>query len=256
VQHEATAKLDAMANTLFLDALRLPDVSRLISEEEPEPVEVGVGAYTCCFDPLDGSSNIGVASVGSVLGVYANAPDASDEFQLTGRQLVAAAFTVYGLPTMLIVAAANRVDGFAYDPEDRSWRLVSPGIRAPHAQYISINWMYRDNWPACVVRGVDHASAGLRGRYSGSMVEDIFRVLMSGGVFLYPEDAAAPRGKLRMLYEICPIGFVMEAAGGSAMDGAIPVLDVPVTSPHQRGPLIAGDREAVLRYHTAYVLED
>ena len=256
VQNESTAKLDDMANTLFLDALRLPGVSLLISEEETEPVEVGAGAYTCCFDPLDGSSNIGVASVGSVLGVYANAPDANGEFQLSGRQLVAAAFTVYGLPTMLIVASPSRVDGFAYDPGDRSWRLVSPDIRAPHAQYVSINWTYRDRWPARVARGVDHASTGLRGRYSGSMVEDVFRVLMSGGVFLYPEDTASPRGKLRMLYEVCPIGFVMEAAGGSAMDGATPVLDVPITSPHQRGPMIVGDREAVLRYHSAYVLED
>lgn len=257
VHHEATAKLDERANSIFMDALRLPEVARLISEEEPEPAELGDGAYTCCFDPLDGSSNIGVASVGSILGVYSNESGGfHPEFNVTGRGLVAAAFTVYGLPTMLIVASNERVDGFAFDPEDRSWRLVSPGIRMPQAQYASINWMYRDRWPARVARGVDLASDGLRGRYSGSMVEDILRVLMSGGVFLYPEDESVPAGKLRMLYEICPIAFILQAAGGEAMNGMQSVLDVPITSPHQRGPMIAGDREAVLRYRNGYVLQD
>ncbi len=257
VQDEATAKLDDRANEMFREALRLPDVARLISEEEPDPIEVGAGTYTCCFDPLDGSSNIGVAPVGSVLGVYTDAHGAFEAgYSITGRQLVAAAFTVYGLPTMLIVASPDRVDGFAFDPEDRTWRLVSPKIRAPQAQYASINWMYRDRWPARVLRAVDHASTGLRGRYSGSMVEDVLRVLMSGGVFLYPEDETSPDGKLRMLYEICPIGFIMEAAGGAAMDGTRSVLDVPITTPHQRGPLITGDGEAVRRYHQAYIVVD
>lgn len=253
VQDEATAKLDDRANALFLEALRLPDVAQLISEEEPEPIQLGPGTYTCCFDPLDGSSNIGVASVGSVIGVYSGMPDASAPgFEVTGRQLVAAAFTVYGLPTMLILAGPGRADGFAFDPEDRSWRLVSPGLQTPAPKYASVNWMYRERWPAPVLAGVDGASWGLRGRYSGSMVEDILRVLMAGGVFLYPEDSTAPRGKLRMLYEVCPISFIMEAAGGDASDGARPILDVPITQPHQRGPLITGGREAVRRYREAY----
>ena len=258
VQDEVTAKLDDLANRVFMEALRLPQVARLISEEEPEPIELGDGAYTGCFDPLDGSSNIGVASVGSVLGVYIDVPSGAfaQGATITGRQLVAAAFTVYGLPTMLMIAAADCVNGFVFDPEDRSWRLVSPAIKTPQAQYASINWMYRDRWPERVLRSVDLASDGLRGRYSGSMVEDILRVLMSGGVFLYPEDSTSPNGKLRMLYEICPIGFIMEAAGGAAIDGVRSVLDVPITQPHQRGPLIVGDREAVLRYQRGYVLED
>ncbi len=257
VQSEMTAKLDVAANTLFLDALRLPGVARLISEEEPHPVEVGDGAYTCCFDPLDGSSNIGVAPVGSVLGIYTDAAGAFEAgYAITGRQLVAAAFTVYGLPTMLIVASAERADGFAFDPEDRTWRLVSPQMRTPAPQYTSINWTYRDRWPARVARAVDRASDGLRGRYSGSMVEDVLRVLMAGGVFMYPEDDSSPSGKLRMLYEICPIGFIVSAAGGDAIDGTRAVLDVPVTGPHQRGPLVVGDRDAVRRYQDGYALAD
>jgi len=254
VQNETTAKLDDVANSIFRDALQLPGVARLISEEEAEPVELGDGRYTVCFDPLDGSSNIGVASVGSVLGVYEGLPAApADNAPATGRALVASAFTVYGLPSILVVATRDSVDGFAFNPEERSWRLAFPSIRLPEAQYTSINWTYRDRWPANVARGVEQASDGLRGRYSGSMVEDILRVLLAGGVFLYPEDSASPGGKLRMLYEICPIGFVMESAGGAASNGSGSVLDVPVTAPHQRGALVAGAASAVARYSEAYL---
>ncbi len=253
-QAEATAKLDEAANEIFRDTLAsVPGVARLISEEEAEPIEVGDGPYTCCFDPLDGSSNIGVAAVGSVLGVYegmAAAP--SEAAPATGRQQVAAAFVVYGLPAVLVIATPEGVDGFAFDPEAREWRLAFPAIRVPDAKYTSINWTYRARWSSAVTAGVDAASDGLGGRYSGSMVEDILRVLLSGGVFLYPEDSASPSGKLRMLYEVCPIGMVMEVAGGGAIDGGRSVLDVPVTAPHQRGPMIAGAAAAVERYRVAY----
>ena len=253
VQDEATAKLDDIANRIFRDALSLPQVARLISEEEPEPIELGDGAYTCCFDPLDGSSNIGVSSVGSVLGVYTDVASGSlDVSAITGRQMAAAAFVVHGLPTVLVLATADRADGFTYDRSDRTWRLTFPTIRIPDAAYTSVNWTYRPRWTDRVASGVDNASEGLRGRYSGSMVEDVLRVLLAGGVFMYPEDSASPAGKLRMLYEICPIGLVMEAAGGAASDGMRDVLDVPVTSPHQRGPFIAGARDAVGRYVSAY----
>ena len=253
VQNEATAQLDEIANGIFRDALSLPQVARLISEEEPEPIELGGGPYTCCFDPLDGSSNIGVSSVGSILGVYTDVASASlEEAAITGRQLVAAAFVVHGLPTVLILATAERADGFTFDRSDRTWRLTLPTIRIPEAAYTSINWTYRPRWTEPVARAVDSASEGLRGRYSGSMVEDVLRVLLAGGVFLYPEDSASPAGKLRMLYEICPVGMVMEAAGGAASDGTRAVLDVPVTAPHQRGPFIAGARDAVERYVRAY----
>jgi fructose-1,6-bisphosphatase I len=255
VQGEATAKLDDMANAIFVEALKLPGVAWLVSEEEPEPVAVGDGPYTCCFDPLDGSSNIGVSPVGSILGVYQDVPGFSPETPFTGRKLVAAAFVVYGLPTMMILASAERADGFVFDPRDRSWQRTAPELQVPGAQYSSINWMYRDRWSDRVRNGVDAASDGLRGRYSGSMVEDILRVLMSGGVFLYPEDDSSPRGKLRMLYEICPISFIMEVAGGAATTGEQPTLDVPVTNQHQRSPVVVGSREAVLRYQEAYTAE-
>lgn len=253
VQQESTAKLDERANEIFRDALSAPAVARLISEEDPDPIEVGDGPYTCCFDPLDGSSNIGVAAVGSVLGVYSGvARNSIADTGITGRMLEAAAFTVYGLPAILVVAVGGRTDGFAFDPRDETWRLAFPEMRIPGGTYTSINWTYRDRWSPAVVAGVDAASEGLRGRYSGSMVEDMLRVLMSGGVFLYPEDSTSPAGKLRMLYEICPMGFIVEAAGGGASDGVRPVLEVPVTSPHQRGPFIVGSSEAVARYQAAY----
>lgn len=256
VQNETTAKLDDVANEIFKEALSLPGVARLISEEEPDPVELGEGAYTLCFDPLDGSSNIGVSSVGSVLGVYTDvaAGTGAGAFAapVTGRQQVAAAFVVYGLPAVLVIATEGGVDGFVCDPADGTWRLAFPAIEVPAPVYTSINWTYRSRWPANVSEAVDAASEGLRGRYSGSMVEDVWRVLMCGGIFLYPEDSSSPDGKLRMLYEICPIGMIMEAAGGRASNGAQDVLDVPVTSAHQRGPLAAGAADAVWRYEAAY----
>ncbi|MFA7297131.1 MAG: class 1 fructose-bisphosphatase [Dehalococcoidia bacterium] len=252
VQGEITAKLDDAANSVFVEALRLPDVSWLVSEEETEPIHLGPGTYACCFDPLDGSSNIGVSGVGSVLGIYTGVTGFGDDTPITGRQLVAAAFTVYGLPTMLMVASPGNVDGYVFDPADRTWKLTTPGIATPKAKYTSINWMYRDTWSPQVTAAVDAASEGLRGRYSGSMVEDILRVLLSGGVFLYPEDSSSPSGKLRMLYEVCPISFILEAAGGASTNGSIPILDVPVTKPHQRSPLIVGDAAAVARYRGAH----
>lgn len=253
-QNEATAKLDDLANDIFRDALQaVPGVARLISEEDPDPVEVGDGAYTLCFDPLDGSSNIGVASVGSVLGIYQGVTAApSEAAPMTGRQLVASAFVVYGLPTVLVVSTWESSDGFAFDPADRTWRLAFQGIGIPEAQYASINWTYRVRWSSRVAAGVDAASANLGGRYSGSMVEDVLRVLLTGGVFMYPEDSKSPGGKLRMLYEVCPIGLAMVASGGAAIDGARSVLDVPVTAPHQRGPFVAGEASAVERYREAY----
>ncbi|GMU39267.1 MAG: fructose-1,6-bisphosphatase class 1 2 [Chloroflexota bacterium] len=258
VQEEATAKLDQYANDLFHRSLAIPGVVQLISEEDALPVVLGSGDYTVCFDPLDGSSNIGVAPVGSVIGIYTGFPAGPFDgaTAVTGRQMGVAGFVVYGLPTVMVLATGSQVDGFAFDPEDRTWRLAFPGIRAQRAKYSSINWMYRDRWSPSVVRAVDAASQGLRGRYSGSMVEDVLRVLMSGGVFLYPEDSASPGGKLRMLYEICPIGLIMESAGGAAIDGSRPVLDVPVTDPHQRGPLVAGAADAVERYRLAYSTPD
>lgn len=248
VQGETTAKLDEAANTVFVEALKLPDVSWLVSEEETDPIHLGPGTYACCFDPLDGSSNIGVSGVGSVLGIYTGVSGFGDDTPITGRQLVAAAFTVYGLPTMLMIASPGNVDGYVFDPADRTWKLTQSGITTPKAKYTSINWMYRDTWAPNVAAAVDAASEGLRGRYSGSMVEDVLRVLLSGGVFLYPEDNSSPSGKLRMLYEVCPISFILEAAGGASTNGSAPILDVPVTKPHQRSPLIVGDAAVVRRY--------
>ncbi len=253
VQGESTQKLDDRANEIFREALALPTVARMVSEEDDEPIEVGDGRYTVCFDPLDGSSNIGFASVGSVLGVYegVQAGAFATPDGVTGRQLVAAAFTVYGLPSMLIVASRSEVTSFAFDPGPGAWLLAGERLTIPSAAYTSINWTYHDRWPTHVQDAVAGASDGLRGRYSGSMVEDILRVLLAGGVFMYPEDSSSPHGKLRMLYEVNPIGFVMEAAGGAASTGTQSVLDVVVTSPHQRAPFIAGAADAVARYEAA-----
>lgn len=254
VQGESTQKLDDRANVIFREALTLPTVARIVSEEDDEPIEVGDGAYTVCFDPLDGSSNIGFASVGSVLGVYEGVePGAlTSSTGVTGRQLVAAAFTVYGLPSMLIVASRSEVISFAFDPVACAWLLAGERLTIPAAAYTSINWSYHDRWPANVQDAVAAASDGLRGRYSGSMVEDMLRVLLAGGVFMYPEDSSSPNGKLRMLYEVNPMSLVMEAAGGAASTGAQSVLDVAVTSPHQRAPFVAGAKDAVARYEAAY----
>ena len=134
--------------------------------------------------------------------------------------MVAAAFVVYGLPTILIVATPEGADGFAFDPAERTWRLALPSIRVPEAQYTSINWTYRDRWSDHVAAGVSSASDGLRGRYSGSMVEDVLRVLLAGGVTVASLAQMIQRGTIN------PDESVVAIISGHGLKTLDAVLDI------------------------------
>lgn len=256
VQKEIVAKMDNEANLAFLDYFGgLPNVRALVSEEDKEPAILSnKGRYTLCFDPLDGSSNIGVAPVGSILGVYdLKIPVENERVLIKGHEQIAAAFTVYGIPTMLVLTIFGLgVWGFTLNPESEEWVLTHPDIKLPKPKYSSVNWMYADKWSTRVKAGVKAASTGLKGRYSGSLVEDILRILFEGGIFFYPEDSESSNGKLRMLYENAPIGLIVKQAGGLATSGEKAIEDITITDLHQRSAFIAGNQNLVNLYSQTY----
>ncbi len=255
VQNEQVTSMDHEGNKIAVHELSIDCVGSLISEEIPQPLTFSRGNYTCCCDPIDGSSGVGISPVGSIFGVYdrkfPESPGA--RFMVHGSEQVAAAFIVYGVPTIMILTVRQGVQGFTLDPARNEWVLTHPDIRIPKPKYASVNWMNLNRWSERVKRGVEAACVGLSGRYSGSLVEDILRILLKGGVFIYPADTESPNGKLRMLYELCPISLILQEAGGIGCNGEEIILNMRITEPHQRSPFIGGDTELVLKYLDASV---
>jgi fructose-1,6-bisphosphatase I / sedoheptulose-1,7-bisphosphatase len=228
------------------------------------------GKYLLVFDPLDGSSNLDVnVSVGSIFSIL-RAPDeavtgeaAERHFLQAGEHQLAAGYALYGPSTMLILTVGNGVAGFTLDPDLGEFMLTHPDLRIPQdTQEFAINASNRRFWEPPVQRYVDECEAGregLRGkdfnmRWIASMVAEAHRILMRGGVFLYPRDSKQPQraGRLRLLYEANPIGFIIEQAGGRASTGRRPVLGVQPESLHQRIGVVFGSRnevERIERYH-------
>jgi len=278
VQGEAQMRLDVLSNDVFL---RMNEwgghLAGMASEEMelpyPIPTQFPRGKYLLLFDPLDGSSNIDVnVSVGSIFSVLRAPDDASRQdrelreadFLQPGAQQVAAGYALYGPATMLILTVGNGVAGFTLDPSLGEFMLTHPDLKVPEdTGEFAINASNSRFWEAPVKRYVDECLAGKEGprgkdfntRWIASMVAEAHRILMRGGVFLYPrdnKDAARP-GRLRLLYEANPIGFIMEQAGGRASTGREPVLQVLPESLHQRIGLVFGSKnevERIERYHT------
>lgn len=273
VQGEQQARLDVIANAIFLRTHeRGGTVAAMVSEELEDvhlvPAQYPRGRYLIAFDPLDGSSNIDVnVSVGSIFSVLPDpAPDAdvgAAAFLQPGRQQVCAGYAIYGPTTMLVLSFGHGVHGFTLDREIGEFVLTHPDMRIPEATgEFAINASNSRFWEPAVTRYVDECLAGAGGprgrdfnmRWVASLVAEAHRILMRGGVFLYPRDdrASARNGKLRLLYEASPIGFLVEQAGGRASTGDRPILDVEPTSIHQRTGLIFGSRFEVERiegYH-------
>ena len=275
VQGEEQKPLDVLANELFLRTTEWGGhLAGMASEEmeqpHPIPAQYARGKYLLVFDPLDGSSNIDVnVSVGSIFSVL-RAPDEAvggelkeEQFLQPGAQQVAAGYALYGPTTMLILTVGNGVAGFTLDPNLGEFMLTHPELRIPEeTQEFAINASNRRFWEPPVQRYVDECQAGREGprgkdfnmRWIASMVAEAHRILMRGGVFLYPTDNKEPRrpGRLRLLYEANPIGFVIEQAGGRASTGRRPVLEVQPASLHQRIGVVFGSRsevERIERYH-------
>jgi fructose-1,6-bisphosphatase I len=249
VHGEQQQKLDVLANELLVQQLsRCPSVAQCASEEEEEPLVFRSGAegrrFCVVYDPLDGSSNIDVAvSVGTIFSVL---PAEGGLLQPGDRQL-AAGYVVYGSSVLLALAVAGGVDLFVLDPELGEFLRVERDLRVPpRSKTYSVNEAYRDDFPAGYQRYLDHAHAsGYSSRYIGSMVGDVHRTLLKGGVFLYPPTRKAPEGKLRLLYEGNPMALLMERAGGAASTGSGRILARQPAKLHERVPIVLGSSEEV-----------
>ncbi len=261
VQDEEQKKLDVITNDMLSDALKgCAAVAGLASEELEEVEPTGrVGGYLVTFDPLDGSSNIDVnVSVGTIFSVLSapadHAPTEAD-FMQSGRSQVAAGYAVYGPQTMLVLTLSGGVDGFTLSA-DGQWLLTHPNlaIKADTAEF-AINMSNQRHWAPPVRRYIDGCLAGKDGprgknfnmRWVASMVADVHRILMRGGIFMYPWDAREPEkpGKLRLMYEANPMSLLVERAGGKSTEGLTDILDLQPTKLHQRVPVVLGSANEV-----------
>ena len=270
---ETQKKLDVLANDAFMRALSWTGAVAGIASEELDGVYHVPGAsgdYLVLLDPLDGSSNIDVnISVGSIFSVL-RAPNgaaglADDDFLQAGSRQVLAGFTVYGPATVMVLSFGRGVQGFTLDPASGEFLLTQPDVRIPErtSEY-AINASNQRWWQPPVQRYVAECMAGKDGprgrdfnmRWVGSMVGDVYRLLTRGGIFMYPRDTKDPTkpGKLRLMYEANPIGYVVEQAGGAATTGYERILDVRPHDIHQRAAVILGSKEEVdlvATYHAA-----
>lgn len=266
VQGELQQKLDIFANETVRNSIQYTGrVCVMASEEDEEPIPVQVpedrraGKYVLLFDPLDGSSNIDVnVSIGTIFSILRRSatkkgPGTLADCLQKGRSQVAAGYILYGSSTMLVYSTGRGVHGFTLDPTIGEFLLSHPEIRSPDVgKYYSVNESHWNMWTPGVQQVVAAFKNGDGGRvqaknarYIGSLVADFHRNLMSGGVFLYPGDLQSPEGKLRLLYEAAPLAFVIEQAGGAAIDGRQSILDITPTALHQRTPLIIGSKQDV-----------
>ena len=277
VQGEQQKPLDVISNDYFTQMTEWGGhLAGMASEEMEQPYQIPQphqrGKYLLVFDPLDGSSNIDVnVTVGSIFSIL-RAPQAvidsgrdvtEADFLQPGCQQLAAGYALYGPTTMLILSVGNGVAGFTLDPNLGQFMLTHPAIRVPEdTQEFAINASNARFWEPPVKRYVDECLAGRTGargkdfnmRWIASMVAEAHRILMRGGVFLYPRDTkdSAMPGRLRLLYEANPIGFLMEQAGARVSTGREPLLQVQPDVLHQRIGLIFGSKhevERIERYH-------
>lgn len=273
VQGEEQHTLDVMSNELFLRATEWGGhLAGIVSEELDEvftiPSHYPRGKYLLLFDPLDGSSNIDVnmtvGSIFSVLRAPASDRDAvAGDFLQPGSEQLFAGYAVYGPSTMLVLTLGRGTHAFTLDPHLGEWVLSHPNLRVPaETREFAINASNARFWEPGVKRYVDECLAGQSGprgvdfnmRWIASLVAEAHRILMRGGVFLYPRDTrdTARPGRLRLLYEANPIGFLIEQAGGFASTGRSRCMDVAPESLHQRIGFVFGSRdevERIERYH-------
>jgi len=262
VQGEAQQKLDVLANTIIVKAMDHGGrLCAMASEEEPEiihiPDKFKRGKYVLLFDPLDGSSNIDVnVPVGTIFSVLQKVSEGEqgrlEDALQPGVNQVAAGYVLYGASTMLVYTTGNGAHGFTLDPAIGEFLLSHPNLRIPeHGRYLSVNSAYEQHWSANVTalvrryRGLDGKREPMNVRYVGSLVADFHRNLLGGGLFAYPANTKSPQGKLRLLYECNPLAFIVEQAGGAAIDGKHRILDIQPTELHQRSPYYIGSKADV-----------
>ena len=253
-------KLDLFTNKVFIDCLQNGGQCAGIASEEDEkiilldPMHDKYGKYVVVMDPLDGSSNIDVnVSVGTIFGIYKrehdeNKPCEEKEFLKKGTELVAAGYVLYGTSTLLVYSTGKGVNGFTLDPSIGEFCLSHPDIKMPASgNYYSVNQGYYLKFDLEMRRYIDQCSdSNLRLRYIGSMVSDLHRIMFQGGIFLYPNTRKYPQGKLRLAYECNPMSFIVEQAGGMAMNSRLErILELEVKDIHQRSTIVIGSIEMV-----------
>ena len=276
VQGEVQKKLDIIANEVLIDANEWGGHLAAMASEEMEGIYVvpnryPQGEYLLLFDPLDGSSNIDVnVSIGTIFSVLRRRnenPDLVDpvcesDFLQPGHMQVAAGYCIYGPQTVLALTVGNGVAMFTLDREQGSWVLTQENVQIPpDTKEFAINMSNMRHWDTPVKRYVDECLAGKEGprgkdfnmRWIASMVADVHRILTRGGIFMYPWDKREPHkpGKLRLMYEANPMGWLVEQAGGAATNGKQRILDIQPIQLHERVSVILGSKNEVERV-TAY----
>ncbi len=275
VQGEVQKKLDVISNSVLLEANEWGGHLAAMASEEMETIHLipnryPKGEYLLLFDPLDGSSNIDVnVSIGTIFSVLKAPTDSSgreiaeSDFLQAGCSQVAAGYAIYGPQTMLVLTVGDGVVGFTLDREMGSWVLTHNNITIPaDTKEFAINMSNMRHWAPPVKRYVDECLAGKTGtrgkdfnmRWVASMVTDIHRLLMRGGIFLYPWDAREPNkpGKLRLMYEANPMSMLVEQASGMATNGYDRILEVKPSNLHERVSVVIGSKNEVARvtqYH-------
>lgn len=274
VQGETQKQLDVITNDIFLETNQWAGyIAGMASEEMDDPYDIPEkyrhgGRYLLLFDPLDGSSNVNVnISVGTIFSIL-ECPAGVDnpgveDFLQPGTRQVCAGYALYGSSTMLVLTTGNGVNGFTLDRELGEFFLTNPDMRIPaQTSEFAINMSNQRFWEAPVQRYVSECLQGVEGsrgrdfnmRWVASMVAEVHRILIRGGVFMYPLDSKLrdKGGKLRLMYEANPMSMIVEQAGGLATTGRQRILDIKPQSLHQRVPVLLGSREELERlmaYH-------
>src|SRR6476620_5221437 len=263
VQGEEVKKLDIYANNQVMGVLqRGVSCAGIASEELDDFVAFDDAVsrnskYICLFDPLDGSGNIDVnVSIGTIFSVYRRVSERGtkvtrEDFLQKGRHQVAAGYIVYGSSTMMVYATKRGVNGFTLDPSIGEFCLSHPDIKCPdngkiysvnHGNFFQYDEGVRKYINLCQNKTKDNGGPYTQ-RYIGSMVSDVHRNLIKGGIFMYPGTIEKPKGKLRLLYECNPFAFIVEIAGGQSTNGEERILEIQPTELHQRTPMFIGSKD-------------
>ncbi len=266
VQGEDQKKLDVFANEAFINTLTNRDiVCGIVSEENDEMIAISGNdnrnrnKYVVVMDPLDGSSNIDVnITVGTIFGIFRRVspigtPVTVEDFLQPGNLQVAAGFISYGTSTMMVYTTGNGVNGFTLNPAIGTYYLSHPNIKVPEQGNIySVNEGGYVHFPQGVKKYIKYCQQEeedrpYTSRYVGSMVADVWRTILLGGIYFYPPSTGKPEGKLRLLYECNPLAFLLEQAGGMATNGAQRIMDIKPKDIHQRMPFFGGSRDMVTK---------
>lgn len=260
VQGEEVKKLDIFANNQMVGVLKHGISCAGIGSEELDDIVIfddevsNQSKYVCLFDPLDGSSNIDVnVSIGTIFSIYKRVsplgkPCTIEDFLQPGIKQIAAGYVIYGSSTMLVYATRRGVNGFTLDPQIGEFSLSHPNIQCPadgkiysvnHGNFFRYEEGVQKYITACQKKTKENGGPYTQ-RYIGSMVADVHRNLIKGGIFTYPGTTDKPKGKLRLLYECNPFAFIVEVAGGVATNGKQRILDIKPTELHQRSPFFVG----------------